>query len=328
MIYCYYYCEGLVNAMQIRESAKAVFCSAAAVLLLLIGYYTGVLFQVSIFLAVCPAAILFVSCKPKTAVISGAAVIVLTGLFTMNPIIMAYCFLFVMLPGFFTGLLLRRNCDALKLFSMLTVFHLLSFYTQLLVIAAASGQEVSAFLQQTFDGSVDMVIDAYRQALGAAFTEVESMIVPMLEQMKQILFTYLPAISIIFCGVFALVCLILCGSFLKKMGYRVNTPVFCRLKYNKITGIVYFICLLAILFLTRDGSAKVVFSNAYMILTFAFTIEGLSLLKYFINKMNTGNTLKNLLFAVVVIVLFPLYQILSFAGLLDCFLDFGKRGVM
>lgn len=312
--------------MQIRESAKAVFCSSAAVLLLLIGYSTGILFQASIFLAVCPAAILFVSCQTRTAVISSAAVILLTGILTWNPLIMAYCFLFVILPGFFSGLLLKRKCDALKLFSVLTIFYLFSFYTQLLVIAAASGQEVSAFLQQTLNSSVDLMVDSYRQALGTAFAEVENVIVPMLEQMKQALFMYLPAISIAFCGLFALICLLISGGLLKKMGYLMNIPEFSRLKYNKITGIVYFICLLAILFLTSEGAAKVVFSNAYMILTLAFTIEGLSLIKFFINKLETGTALKNLLFTVTIIVLFPLYQIVSFVGLLDCFLDFGKRG--
>lgn len=312
--------------MKTSDFTRAAVLAALITVLLLLGFYLPQLSLVTPYFAACAVVLLVVSVPVRPAALAVAVACILSALLSNVAYALLYGLLYCLLPGFLTGILFRGRKNIQTIFIGSTAAYLGATVLVLWISSMMANTSIVDFIREP----IDAVFDSMAQLGAAANAEQQGMVTQMLQQMKSTFLLYIPSLLICNGGMMSVIAIYISRAVLNRMGLSYQyLPAFSRLMPPRGLAYSYIIFMLAGFFVPPGSSFEGLLANVLMILWLLLFIFGLSLVKYYINKIPTVGAVQNLIFIVLFPFLMLLSQLVVFVSAADAFWNFRKpKGVM
>lgn len=314
--------------MSFKEKNKSLIDSISTLVLATLALIFSLkVFPLAIFLFPIPFIVLGVNYNIKNSVMSIIISSIIIGI-ALDPY-SAIIILGITMPlAVSISIMIKKEYEPSRLLLVATIIFLLSLFILIFVAARSADIDIIEKTDELFKINFNNQIELLKDS-GMDKLDIENL-KNTLDIVRENILVTLPSIFIILSTAIAYINYLLSTVILSKDGYSLkNKPVFSKFKLPRsiFLGTLLMFIFSYVLNLLNVLNGEGIIRNLIVLVTFIFSIQGLSVLDYLMKKRGT-KTFGRVFTIMLLVFLLPLGSLMAFLGILDSIIDFRKfKGV-
>jgi len=222
------------------------------------------------------------------------------------------------LPGIITGLMMKANHSFSYVLFRSALLYTVSIVGIFWITALLTGGDLSGFVRSELDASLAVFSQTDTTGILKDYTGV----------IKETVLILMPSMFISAAALFSFAAIMISVKISAALG-QPNTvvPRFSDIAAPRGICISYFICSIIEMFISPSQSpVYVLLANTLALISILLFVNGLSLIKFFLNKIKARSAVPIIIFTALLPVTFILNQLVVFAAILDSFWNLRRIG--
>ena len=304
--------------MKTKELTLSAILTALITIFTLAVIYDPLTFAVGIFISASGVIILTMNTSLKATLIACAGSFLFVLIYSDIISAVTLSLFMIILPGIITGLMMKTTHSFSYVLIRSSLLYTISIVGIFWVAAAFAGSDFGGFIRSELDASIAVLSQADTTGI---FKDNIGLI-------KETALTFIPSMFISFAALFSFAAIMISAKISSALGQKIAVvPSFSSIATPRGICFSYFLFSIIQMFITQPQSmAYVLLTNTVALISIMLFVNGLSLTKFFLNKIKAPKAVRNIIFAALLPVAFILSQFVVFAAILDSFWNLRRIG--